>query len=137
MATIAILGTMDTKGEEHAFVADRIKQRGHQVLVIDVGALGEPRLKPDITRREVAAAAGVTSMRWWPNATGARQSPPCLKARRLCCRGSRRKKKSKASFVGRRRRHGDGTAAMRALPIGFPKVMVSTLASAIPRNTSA
>ena len=59
MATIAILGTMDTKGEEHAFVADRIKQRGHQVLVIDVGALGEPGLKPDITRREVAAAAGV------------------------------------------------------------------------------
>src|SRR2546429_9876430 len=58
MATIAILGTMDTKGEEHAFVADRIKQRGHQTLVIDVGALGEPKLKPRITRREVAAAAG-------------------------------------------------------------------------------
>src|SRR2546425_108004 len=59
MATIAILGTMDTKGEEHAFVADRIKKRGHEILVIDVGALGEPRLKPDIGRREVAAAAGV------------------------------------------------------------------------------
>src|SRR5207249_884955 len=59
MATIAILGTMDTKGEEHGFVADRIKQRGHQVLVIDVGALGAPRLNPDITRREVAAAADV------------------------------------------------------------------------------
>src|SRR5256885_13105265 len=59
MATIAILGTMDTKGEEHSFVADRIKQRGHQVLVIDVGALGAPGLNPDITRREVAAAADV------------------------------------------------------------------------------
>src|SRR2546422_5149587 len=59
MPTIAILGTMDTKGEEHGFVADRIKQRGHQVLVIDVGALGAPGLNPDITRREVAAAADV------------------------------------------------------------------------------
>src|SRR5579872_1801134 len=58
MATIAILGTLDTKGEEHAFVADQIRRRGHRVLVIDVGTLGEPGLKPDVTRQEVAAAAG-------------------------------------------------------------------------------
>src|SRR5881628_684385 len=58
MATIAILGTMDTKGEEHAFVAEQIRQRGHQVLVIDVGVLDEPKLKPDVTRAQVAAAAG-------------------------------------------------------------------------------
>lgn len=49
---------MDTKGEEHAFVANLIKQRGHQVLVIDTGTLDAPKLKPDITRFEVAAAAG-------------------------------------------------------------------------------
>src|SRR5262245_6477835 len=59
MLTIAILGTMDTKGVEHAFVADLIKQRGHQVLIIDVGTMGEPKLKPHITREEVAAAAGL------------------------------------------------------------------------------
>ena len=59
MATIAILGTMDTKGEEHAFVAEQIRTRGHQVLVIDVGALEEPKLKPDVTRSEIARAAGV------------------------------------------------------------------------------
>ena len=58
MSTIAILGTMDTKGVEHGFVADLIRQRGHNVLIIDVGTLGEARLKPDITRNEVAAAAG-------------------------------------------------------------------------------
>ena len=39
MPTIAILGTMDTKGDEHAFVADLIRERGHQVLIIDVGTL--------------------------------------------------------------------------------------------------
>ncbi len=59
MATIAVLGTMDSKGEEHGFVAEQIRRRGHKVLVIDSGTLEAPRLKPDITRREVAAAAGV------------------------------------------------------------------------------
>src|SRR5215207_2543240 len=59
MATIAILGTMDTKGEEHAFVADQIRQCGHQVLVIDVGALDPPKLKPDVDRQTIARAAGV------------------------------------------------------------------------------
>src|SRR5580704_4711743 len=58
MPTIAILGTLDTKGEEHAFVAGLIRRRGHQTLVIDVGILGEPLLKPNIPRAEVAAAAG-------------------------------------------------------------------------------
>ena len=49
---------MDTKGEEHAFVAAQIRQRGHGVLVIDTGTLDAPKLKPDITREEVASAAG-------------------------------------------------------------------------------
>src|SRR2546423_5906350 len=59
MATIAILGTMDTKGEEHAYVAEIIRKKGHKTLVIDVGALEPPKLAPDITREEVASAAGV------------------------------------------------------------------------------
>ena len=130
MATIAILGTMDTKGEEHGFVADRIKQRGHQVLVIDVGALGAPKLNPDITRREVAAAADVDF--------------DALEAKRD--RGETVAAMSKGApvvlsrLVAEKKIHGVislgggggtaiGTAAMRALPIGFPKVMVSTLAS--------
>ena len=58
MPTIAILGTLDSKGLEHAYVAEQIRQRGHSVLVIDVGTLEAPKLKPDITRNEVAAAAG-------------------------------------------------------------------------------
>src|SRR3954471_15991583 len=59
MATIAILGTMDTKGEEHAFVADLVRKRGHKTLVIDVGALEEPKINPDVRREEIAAAAGL------------------------------------------------------------------------------
>ena len=57
MATIAVLGTLDTKGEEHAFVAAQIRARGHQTLLIDVGALDAPKANPDITREAVAAEA--------------------------------------------------------------------------------
>ena len=60
MATVAVLGTLDTKGEEHGFVAQRIRERGHAVLVIDVGTLHEPKIKPDISRDEVLLAAGVS-----------------------------------------------------------------------------
>ena len=59
MATIAVLGTLDSKGHEHAFVADEIRALGHQVLLIDVGSGGDPIVTPDITREEVAAAAGI------------------------------------------------------------------------------
>src|SRR2546422_11167373 len=59
MATIAILGTLDTKGAEHAFVAEQIRARGHQTLVIDVGSLGKPGIRPDVSRAEVAKAAEV------------------------------------------------------------------------------
>jgi uncharacterized protein (UPF0261 family) len=130
MATIAILGTMDTKGEEHAFVADQIKQRGHEVLVIDVGALEEPRLKPDITRREVAAAAGVDLdaliARRDRGETVAAMSKgaPIVLSRLLVER-----KIDGVISLGGGGGTAIGTAAMRALPIGFPKVMVSTLAS--------
>ena len=58
MSTIAVLGTLDTKGEEHAFVAEQIRARGHQVLFVDVGTLDPPRFAPDITREEVCRAAG-------------------------------------------------------------------------------
>jgi uncharacterized protein (UPF0261 family) len=59
MAMIAVLGTLDTKGHEHAFVAERIRARGHTTLLIDVGTGAEPAVMPDIPRAEVAAAAGI------------------------------------------------------------------------------
>ncbi|MBI3850783.1 MAG: Tm-1-like ATP-binding domain-containing protein [Verrucomicrobia bacterium] len=130
MATIAILGTMDTKGEEHAFVANHIKQRGHQVVVIDVGALGEPILKPDITRREIAAAAGVdfdalVARRDRGETVAAMsQGAPIALARLVA-----EKKIDGVISLGGGGGTAIGTAAMRALPVGFPKVMVSTLAS--------
>ena len=58
MATIAVLGTFDTKGEEHRYVADRIRESGHSVLLIDVGTLGPATLEAHVSREEVAREAG-------------------------------------------------------------------------------
>jgi len=134
MATIAVLGTMDTKGEEHAFVADQIRQRGHKVLVIDTGTLETPKLKPDITREQVAAAASVdlakvVAKRDRGEAVDAmsRGAPAVL------LKLAQENKIDGVISLGGGGGTAIGTAAMRALPIGFPKVMVTTLASG---NTS-
>jgi uncharacterized protein (UPF0261 family) len=130
MATIAILGTLDTKGAEHAFVAEQIRARGHKTLIIDVGTLGEPSLKPDITRAEVAQAGGIDLAalaakkdRGESVAAMTRSAPVLLS--QLATAG----RIDGVISLGGGGGTAIGTAAMRALPIGFPKVMVSTLAS--------
>jgi len=130
MPTIAVLGTMDTKGDEHGFVADLIRQRGHNVIIIDVGTLEEPRLKPDITRREVATAAGVDLAnlvarrdRGEAVTTMSRGAPAIL------AKLANEKRIDGVISLGGGGGTAIATAAMRALPVGFPKLMVSTLAS--------
>jgi uncharacterized protein (UPF0261 family) len=130
MATIAVLGTLDTKGREHAFVAGRIRDRGHEPLLIDVGTGDEPAVAPDITRHEVAAAGDVDLAGLMARGDrGECVSAMAQAAPRLLAR-----------LAGEGRIHGVvslgggggtaiATAAMRALPVGFPKLMVSTLAS--------
>src|ERR1043165_6052527 len=119
MATIAILGTMDTKGDEHAFVAEQIRRRGHQILVIDVGVLDEPKLKPDVTRTEVAAAAGmdlkslIAKRDRGEAVTAMAQGAP-----RILARLAQEKRIDGVISLGGGGGTAIGTAAMRALPIG-------------------
>ena len=121
---------MDTKGEEHAFVAAQIRQRGHQTLIIDTGTLDAPRLKPDISREEVAAAAGidlaaVVARRDRGEAVQAMSQG----APRLLARLVQAGRIDGVISLGGGGGTAISTAAMRSLPIGFPKVMVTTLAS--------
>ena len=130
MKTIAVLGTLDSKGAEHAFVADLIRAHGHTPLLIDVGTGAEPTVKPDVTRHEVAAAAGldleavIARKDRGEAVTAMSQAAPKL----LSMLHARGEIDGIISLGG-----GGGTAiataAMRALPIGFPKLMVSTLAA--------
>ncbi|MFK7849987.1 MAG: Tm-1-like ATP-binding domain-containing protein [Akkermansiaceae bacterium] len=128
--TIAVLGTLDSKGDEHAFVAKLIRLRGHDALLIDVGTGDEPSLKPDITRYHVAEAAGLDL----DEIISRKDRGECVSAMSKAAP----KLLSKLLHEGRidaviSLGGGGGTAicssAMRALPIGFPKLMVSTLAS--------
>src|SRR5512136_1804258 len=57
--TIVIIGTLDTKGQEVAFLRDWIQARGHRVCVIDSGVLDQPTIEADVTRHQVARAGGV------------------------------------------------------------------------------
>ncbi len=57
--TIALIGALDSKGDEFAFVKAAIESRGHQVLVINTGVIGEPAFAPDISAARVAEAGGV------------------------------------------------------------------------------
>ena len=130
MATVVLLGTLDTKGHEYAFLRDRVLEHGVDVVLVDAGIMGEPLARPDIGREEVAAAAGadVTELA----AAGDRGA-----AIETMARGA-------AEIVQRLHAEGrlDGiaglggsggsalvTQAMRALPVGVPKLMVSTVAS--------
>src|SRR5437867_1588565 len=134
MATIAILGTMDSKGAEHAFVAERIRERGHRAFIIDVGTLGEPNLKPDITREDVAAAGSIdlaalrSRQDRGESVAAMSQAAPVVLSKLVA-----EKKIDGVISLGGGGGTAIATAAMRALPIGFPKLMVSTLASG---NTS-
>ena len=130
MATIALLGTMDTKGDEHAFVAEQIRARGHTALVIDVGTDQEPRLKPDITRAEVARLAAIDL----PALTARHDRGECVAAMAGAAAIILAKLQAEGKIDGVISLGGGGgtaiaTAGMRALPLGFPKLMVSTLAS--------
>ena len=130
MATIAVLGTLDTKGREHSFVAERIRASGHGVLLIDVGTGAEPAVSPDIPRGAVAAAGGIALASLM--ARGDRGE--CVTAMAMAAPRLLERLAAEGRIQGVISLGGGGgtaiaTAAMRALPIGFPKLMVSTLAS--------
>ncbi len=130
MKTIAVLGTLDTKGEEHGYVAEIIRSRGHQTLLIDVGSLEEAKVKPDITREEVALAGGVDleALRVRQD-RGESVAAMAGAAGVLLAQLVESKRIDGVISLGGGGGTAIGTAAMRALPIGFPKVMVSTLAA--------
>ena len=130
MPTVALLGTLDTKGEEYGFLKRRIEETGCGVVVIDVGVLGEPRIAPDIGHAEVAAAVGadIESLR----ASGARGSVVTTMGRGAGVILARMAAEDLVhAVVGMGGSGGTSViaGAMHALPIGFPKLIVSTMAS--------
>lgn len=130
MAKIAVLGTFDTKGQEHSFVAALIRGRGHETLMIDVGTGTASTIEADVSREQVAAAggvdlAGLVARQDRGEAVTAMAGAAAVLLVDLVSKGEIQGVISLGGGGGT----AIGTAAMRALPVGFPKVMVSTLAA--------
>lgn len=128
--TIAIFGALDTKGQEFAFLKAEIEGRGFKTLVVDTGVLGAPAFPPDITHDQVATAGSVTladlvAKADRGEAMAAMQTGAAAVARLLYTEG----KIDGIISMGGGGGTSIATAAMRALPVGFPKLMVSTVAS--------
>jgi uncharacterized protein (UPF0261 family) len=127
---VVIIGTLDTKGEELGFARDVLAAQGVDVHVVDVGVLEAPPFEPDTSAHEVAEAAGTTLATLRTDAD----------------RGEAMEVMGEGAAAIAQRLHDEGildgvlglggsgntsiaTTAMRALPIGVPKLMVSTMAS--------
>ena len=128
--TVCIVGTMDTKGIEFGFIKSQIESSGVSTCVVNTGILGEPQLTPDISADEVAQAGG-SSLKALRD-EGDRGNSVAVMAQ------------GAATLIAEKHAAGEingiislggsagttiGTTAMQALPVGVPKLMVSTLAS--------
>jgi uncharacterized protein (UPF0261 family) len=125
---VVIIGTLDTKGKEFAFVKELIENEGLKTLVVDFGVMGKPAFKPDIPRDEVARAGG-GNLALFASGEHKDQAMKTMAAglvaivRRLYDEGKLQ------GIIGMGGTGGTSiaTAAMRTLPVGVPKVMVSTI----------
>jgi uncharacterized protein (UPF0261 family) len=128
--TVCIVGTMDTKGTEFAFIKTQIESAGVSTCVVNTGILGDPQLTPDISADEVAEAGGSSLQALRDE--GDRGNSVTVMAQ------------GAAALVAEKQAAGEidgiislggsagttiGTTAMQAVPVGVPKIMVSTLAS--------
>ncbi|MFH5833611.1 Tm-1-like ATP-binding domain-containing protein [Halalkalibaculum sp. DA384] len=128
--TVLLIGTFDTKGEEFAFVRDQIEANGCSVLLMDIGVLEDPTIAPDISAEEVAQAGG-------SSLTSLRRQADRTEAFEVMTEGIKKmtpRLYEEGAFDGVLSLGGGSgtmmaTAAMRELPLGVPKLMVSSVAS--------
>ena len=130
MSTVVLLGTLDTKGREYAFLRERLRACGVDVVVVDAGVRDPDGLEPDVSRHEVARAAG---------ADAAELAAAGDRGAAVTAMGAGAEHIVRGLHAGGRldgilALGGSGGSsiaarAMRALPVGVPKLLVSTVAS--------
>ncbi len=131
MATVLLIGTLDTKGPETAYLRDCVRHLGCDTLVLDSGILGEAvGIEADITREQVAIAAGTTIDALRNAGTRGKAVEGILKGvRKLTLDLLEEGKIHGAVALGGAEGSVLAAAAMKQLPIGFPKLIVSPIAS--------
>jgi len=135
MKTVYVLATLDTKGVEAAFVRDQLAALKVPAKIVDTGCIGSPAVQADISREEIFQLAGTSlaAMRE-KNDRGEAVKAAATGVTRLLTDLHARGEVAGVLGLGGSAGTIIGTSAMRALPIGVPKVMVSTLASGTVRQ---
>jgi uncharacterized protein (UPF0261 family) len=128
--TVVIIAALDTKGEEARFLRDLIAQQNAEPLVVDVGVLGSPSFPAEVGRAEVAQAGGEDLVDLVQSADKGRAMAAMTRgaavvAARLYGKG----KLDGIAGLGGSAGTVIASSAMRALPVGVPKLIVSTVAS--------
>ena len=126
--TVVIVATLDTKGEHVTFVRNILAKSGVGTIVVDTGILSEPRTHADITRDEVAAAAGLSLAE-----IGRRGRKGVVLmadgATRIVRDLYQQGKVYAVMGMGGGQNTAIASTVMQALPLGVPKLIVSTVAS--------
>ncbi|MCL4294832.1 MAG: Tm-1-like ATP-binding domain-containing protein [Anaerolineae bacterium] len=130
MKTIVVLATLDTKGREAHYLREQIEKLGDRALVIDTGVVGAPAIQADITREQVAEAGGVPLAKLLDHPTREVAAPVMAAgATQIVTELAASGQVHGIVAMGGTQGTTLSTRVMRALPYGFPKVMVSTMAS--------
>lgn len=126
MNTVVLLGCLDTKGEEYAFVRDRLIQAGTEVIVVGTGVLGPAVFPPDVTRADVAAAAGHDIAELAGGSGAAAVEAMAAGATEIVRQLRDQGRCDGALALGGTGGTSIAARAFAVLPIGIPKVIVST-----------
>jgi len=128
--TIVVLATLDTKGREAQYLREQIEKYSDKALVVDTGVTGTPGARPDVTREEVAEAGGMSLARILEQPSRDVAAPVMAEgATKIITQLAEEGKVHGIVAMGGTQGTTLSTRVMRALPYGFPKVMVSTMAS--------
>jgi len=127
---IAVLATLDTKGQEAEFLRQQLEVLGSRALLVDIGVMDTPAARADLTRAQVARAGG-TALATLRSGKSREASQPVMSAgaTRLLLKRIGLGEVHGVIGLGGLQGTAACTAVMRALPYGVPKVMVSTVAS--------
>lgn len=128
--SIAVIGSLDTKGNDFDFIKNEIEKRGHRALLINTGVLGEPLIEPDVSSAEVAQAGGSSLEELRNKQDKSFAMKVMTKGIAVIMDRLFKQRKIDGGFsMGGSNGTIIGTSGLRALPLGVPKVMVSTVAS--------
>ena len=128
--TIAVLATLDTKGDEADYLRSELERLGAQALVMDVGVVGAPSGRPDVERETIAAEGGKPLPEILKEPTREAATPVMIAgSTKILLKEIEAGRVHGVIGLGGFQGTGLCTAVMQQLPYGFPKVMVSTAAS--------